>query len=105
VHNPNGFGFTLRTLQATLRLEGTHAASGDFPLGLPLAAGARTVVPLDLSVRFLDVPDLAGVLRQAAGGGPIGYDLDGTIGVEAGRFGTPTFGPMRLVSGEVRVVP
>jgi hypothetical protein len=105
VTNPNPFGFTISHLDTTLLLEGTRAATGDFPLGLPLAAGERTVVPLDLAVSFLEVPGLAGVLRQAVGGGPVVYDLDDTVGIEAGRFGTPTFGPLRLISGEVRVLP
>jgi hypothetical protein len=25
------------------------------------------------------------------------------VGIDAGRFGQPTFGPMRLVNGEMRV--
>src|SRR5262245_44951920 len=36
VTNPNPFGFTLSTVQATLLLEGVEAAGADFPLGLPL---------------------------------------------------------------------
>lgn len=102
VTNPNPFGFTLSTLQTTLILEGSRAATGDFPLGLPLAAGQTTVVPVDLSISFADIPGLAGAVRQAAAGQPIDYQLDGTVGVDAGRFGQPTFGPMRLVTGELR---
>jgi hypothetical protein len=104
VTNPNPFGFTLSTVNATLALEGTRAATGDFPLGLPLTAGQQSVVPLDLSISFADLPGLAGVLRQMAIGGEVQYELDGTVGVDAGRFGTPTFGPMRLTRGEVRIV-
>ena len=104
VTNPNAFGFTLSTLNATLSLEGNNAATGDFPLGLPLGAQQQSVVPLDLSISFTDIPGLAGVLRQVAIGGAVDYELDGTIGVDAGRFGTPTFGPMRLVTGELRLV-
>ena len=104
VSNPNPFGFTLRTLNATLALEGSHAATGDFPLGLPLAARQESVVPLDLSISFADLPGLGGVVRQVAAGGAIDYELDGTVGVDAGPFGTPTFGPMRLVTGELRLV-
>jgi hypothetical protein len=102
VTNPNAFGFTLSTLDATLLLEGSRAATGDFPLGLPLEARRTSVVPIDLTISFADVPGLAGVLRQAVTGQPVGYDLDGTVGIDAGRFGQPTFGPMRLVSGELR---
>lgn len=104
VTNPNPFGFTLSTLNATLALEGTRAATGDFPLGLPLTAGQQSVVPLDLSISFADLPGLAGVLRQMAIGGEVDYELDGTVGVDAGRFGTPTFGPMLLTRGQMRVI-
>jgi len=103
VTNPNAFGFTLSTLAATLSLEGTHAATGDFPLGLPLTARQQTVLPLDLSINFADVPGLASVVRQLATRGSVGYQLDGTAGIDAGRLGTPTFGPMRLTSGDLRV--
>ena len=104
VTNPNPFGFTLSTVNATLLLEGSRAAAGDFPLGLPLTAGQRTVVPLDLSISFSDVPGLSGALRQLAVGGTVGYQLDGTVGIDAGRLGTPTFGPMLLTRGELRAV-
>lgn len=102
VTNPNAFGFTLSTLDATLLLEGSRAATGAFPLGLPLEAGRTSVVPIDLTISFADVPGLSGVLRQAVSGQPVGYELDGTVGIDAGGFGQPTFGPMRLVSGELR---
>src|SRR5512138_3298748 len=42
VTNPNAFGFTLSTVDATLSLQGSRAASGDFPLGLPLQAKQQT---------------------------------------------------------------
>jgi late embryogenesis abundant protein len=102
VTNPNGFGFTLSTLRATLSLESTRAASGDFPLGLPLGARQQSVVPLDLTIDFAEVPGLASVVRQLATRGSIDYQLDGTIGLDAGRLGTPTFGPMLLTRGELR---
>ena len=104
ISNPNPFGFTLSTVSATLSLEGGRAAAGDFPLGLPLAARQETVVPLDLSISFADLPGLAGALRQVAVGGNVEYQLDGTVGVDAGRFGTPTFGPMLLTRGEMRLI-
>lgn len=104
VTNPNPFGFTLSTVNATLALDGSRAAAGDFPLGLPLTAGQQSVVPLDLSFSFADLPGLAGVLRQMAIGGEVDYELEGTVGVDAGRFGAPTFGPMPLTRGKLRVV-
>jgi len=104
VTNPNAFGFTLSTVNATLALDGARAADGDFPLGLPLAAREESVVPLDLSISFADLPGLARALRALAVGGRVGYGLNGTVGVDAGRLGTPTFGPMLLTRGEMRVV-
>jgi hypothetical protein len=104
VTNPNAFGFTMSTVNATLALQGSRAATGDFPLGLPLGAGQQSVVPIDLLFSFADVPGLAGALRQLAIGGSIDYQLDGTVGVDAGRLGTPRFGPMPLARGDLRVV-
>jgi hypothetical protein len=103
ITNPNPFGFTLSTVNASLTLEGNHAANGEFPLGLPLTAGQQTVVPLDLSISFADVPALSRTLGRLAVGGTAAYQLDGTVGIDAGRFGTPTFGPMRLTTGELHV--
>ncbi len=102
VTNPNPFGFTLSTLRADLSLDGVRAASGDFPLGLPLRAGEGVEVPLDLSLSFADLPRLADVIRAAASGRALDYSVAGTIGVDAGPLGQPTFGPMDLFSGELR---
>ena len=102
VTNPNSFGFTLGTLKGNLFLEGSRAADADFPLGLPLTARQETVIPLDLSISFSDLPGLADVVRRAAAGDPIAYRLDGTIGVDAGRLGQPVFGPMTLLRGDLR---
>jgi hypothetical protein len=101
ITNPNAFGFTLGTLRGTLFLEGSRSATADFPLGLPLTAGADTVVPIDLSISFSDLPGLANVIRRAVGREPIAYRFEGTIGVDAGRLGQPTFGPM-LMTGDIR---
>ena len=101
VTNPNPFGFTISTLDTTLLLEGQRAATGAFPLGLPLGAGQASVIPIDLTIGFAGLPGLAGVLRQAVTGAPVAYQLDGTVGIDAGRVGQPVFGPMRLVSGEM----
>ena len=104
VTNPNAFGFTLRTLTAALSLEGSRAANADLPLGLPLAARQESVIPRDLSFSFADAPRLAASLRQLAIGRSVEYELNGTVGVDAGRLGTPTFGPMLLTRGEMRIV-
>ncbi len=92
----------MTALSGTLFLESSRAATADFPLGLPLDARQSTVVPIDLSVSFSDLPGLGDTLRRAVTNEPIGYRLEGTIGVEADRFGTSTFGPMTLLTGELR---
>jgi hypothetical protein len=102
VTNPNPFGFTLSTLRSTLYIEDSRAADAEFPLGLPLRAREASTIPLDLSVSFSDLPELANVLRRALSGQPIRYRLDGTVGVDAGSFGQPTFGPMTLAVGELQ---
>lgn len=102
VTNPNPFGFTLSTVQATLLLDDVEAADADFPLGLPLQPRQTETIPFDLTVSFANVPRLANIIRQAASGGGLSYRLEGTIGVDAGRFGQPTFGPLTLVSGDLR---
>ena len=102
VTNPNAFSLTLGTLKGTLFLQESQAADVDFPLGLPLAAGGDTVVPIDLSVSFSNLPGLADSVRRAISRQPIPYRLDGTIGVDAGRLGQPVFGPMTLLRGDVR---
>jgi hypothetical protein len=103
VSNPNPVGITLSTLAGNLELEGRGAARVDFPLGVPLAAGGETVVPLEISVNFADIPGLGSTLLNAITGRPVRYRLVGTVGVDAGVLGQPTFGPMALLDGEVRV--
>ena len=102
VTNPNSFGFTLGTLRGTLFLENTSAATADFPLGLPLEARGSSTIPIDLTLSFADLPGLAHVVRRAVRNEPVAYRFDGTIGVDAGRYGTPTFGPMTLITGTLR---
>ena len=102
VTNPNPFGLTLSTVQATLLLDDLEAADADFPLGLPLEPRMSETIPFDITVSFANVPRLANVIRQAASGGGLNFRLDGTVGIDAGRFGQPTFGPMTLFSGELR---
>jgi hypothetical protein len=104
VTNPNAFGLTLGTLRGTLHVEEARAADVDFPLGLPLRASEQTVVPIDLSISFSDLPGLANVIRRAIDRQPLAYQLEGTIGVDAGQLGQPTFGPMTLLRGELRGV-
>ena len=102
VTNPNPIGLVLSTLQGTLALEGTRAANVSFPLGMPLAASQDTVIPLDISVNFSDLPALANILPRALSGGAVAYRLDGTVGVDAGLLGRPSFGPMTLLQGNIQ---
>jgi hypothetical protein len=102
VHNPNSFGLTLSAIDGSVYLEDTRAASVDFPLGLPLQPGLEEVIPLDVSLRFTDLPGLGGVLARAVSGTPLAYRLEGRFTVDAGPLGTPTFGPSTLLRGEVR---
>ncbi len=100
VTNPNSVGLTLRDLQAKLLLDGTRAASGDLPLGVTIEPGADTVVPLDLSVDFAVVPAIGDVMRRAATGQAVNYQLVGTVGIDAGGR-QPTYGPMTLLAGRI----
>lgn len=103
VTNPNPVGLTLSSLAGGLELQGRQAARVDFPLGVPLAAGGEQVIPLDISVSFDDIPSLGSVLLRAVTGQSIAYRLNGTVGVDAGLLGQPTFGPMTLLEGSARV--
>jgi hypothetical protein len=102
VSNPNPFSLTLGTLTGTLFLEDARAADVDFPLGLPLAAGGETTVPIDLTVSFANLPGLADSVRRVVNRQPLPYRLEGTIGVDAGQLGQPVFGPLTLLQGDIR---
>jgi hypothetical protein len=103
VYNPNPFGLTLSTLAGDLFLEGDRAAAVDFPIGLALVANGDSDIPIDFVIGFDDVPGLARVLGRAITGSDLEYRLDGRVGVDAGPLGRPTFGPMTLMQGDVRV--
>jgi hypothetical protein len=102
ISNPNPFGFTLSTIRGTLYLDESRATTVDFPLGMPLQAGGETVVPIDLQFGFSELPQLGNAIKRALGNQPIGYRFEGTIGVDAGRFGAPVFGPMTLLQGTIQ---
>jgi hypothetical protein len=99
VTNPNPFGFTLSSLSGDLYLDEARAARTEFPLGLPLSAGSASVIPIDFSISFAELPQLADVLRRAVARDSIAYHFEGTVAVDAGRLGTPVFGPMTLMRG------
>ena len=61
-------------------------------------------MPIDLSISFSDLPGLANVSAARPSREPLAYHLEGTIGVDAGQLGQPVFGPMTLLSGEMRGV-
>jgi hypothetical protein len=103
VRNPNPFELTLSKVTGSLFLEGQEAADVDLPLGLELDAREETVVPIDLTVPLDGVPSLAGSLARAVTGAPVGYRVDGTLGVKIGDLSEPVFGPLTLLEGEVRV--
>lgn len=103
VTNPNPFGLRLGTLKGTLYLENSRAANADFPLGLSLGAGSESVIPIDISISFADLPGLSGVARRILARQSVPYRLEGTVGVDAGRLGQPVFGPMTLLRGDTVV--
>jgi len=103
VTNPNPFGLRLGTLKGTLYLEDSRAADADFPLGLSLASGGDSVIPIDISISFSDLPRLGGVAQRLLARQAVPYRLEGTVGVDAGPLGQPVFGPMTLIRGETAV--
>lgn len=104
VHNPNAFGFTLTRLAGNVFLDDEAAADIDLPLGLPLQASGDTIIPIDLAISFADIPGLADEVAGALTGQTLDYALRGTLAVDAGPLGQPSFGPSTWLSGEVRVV-
>ena len=104
VQNPNPVGFTLSRLAGTVLLSDQRAADVDLPLGLPLEAAGDTVIPLSLSLSFADVPQLADRVQEALSTGTIEYALRGTLAVDAGAFGQPSFGPRTWLQGDVSLV-
>ena len=103
IENPNSLGLSLRAVQGSLSLEDTKAADVDFPLGLPLLAGQDTIIPLDINISFSDLPDLADVAARLVTRNAVDYRLDGTVSVNAGPLGTPTFGPSTLLNGTLSI--
>jgi hypothetical protein len=103
VENPNGFGLRLTEVAGDLRVADADAIDVEFPLGLPLVAFQDTIVPLDVSIGFDDLPSLGRIARAAISGERLDYRLDGTFAVDAGSYGEPRFGPWTLLEGELTV--
>ena len=101
VQNPNPFGLALAALEGSLALEGTRAANVNFPLGVPLLASQDTIIPLDITVRFSDLPGLANLASRLLTQSSVNYQLDGTVTVDAGLLGQPRFGPSTLLNGNM----
>lgn len=104
VANPNPVGFTLSRLTGTVLLGNEPAADVDLPLGLPLEASGDTIIPLNLTISFADVPELADRIQDAITRGSVNYALRGILAVDAGAFGEPTFGPTTWLQGDVDLV-
>lgn len=102
VSNPNPVGLTLARLAGSLALEGNRAADVNFPLGIPLPANGEVEIPLDIEVGFANLPRLAELVPNALSRGSLAYALNGTVSVDAGLLGQPSFGPMTLLQGSVR---
>jgi hypothetical protein len=103
VSNPNSFGMTLTTLDGTLAFEGEDLVDVALPIGLPLVALADTVIPLDLTFGFESFSALGNVAMTLFTRDRLSYELKGTLGVNAGPLGEPTFGPRTWLRGEVDV--
>lgn len=103
VTNPNSFGMTLSALDGRLALEGEDLVDVELPLGLPLLAAGDTIVPLDLTFGFESFAALGSVATSILTRSEVSYELTGTLGVDAGPLGEPTFGPRTWLRGSVRV--
>lgn len=104
IENPNDFSLTIVRLAGDLFIGDAQGVAVEFPLGVPLVAGGDTIVPLDVSLDFDDVPALGEAALRAVTSGTLPYRLEALIGVDAGLLGQPTFGPSTLLRGELRVV-
>jgi hypothetical protein len=104
VQNPNSFGLTLAALAGNIFLENSQAGEVAFPLGLPLLAGADTIIPLDINISFADVPGLVDAAQRILLQNRVAFRLDGTLTVDAAPFGQPSFGPRTWVRGDSRVI-
>jgi hypothetical protein len=104
VENPNPVALTLSRMAGTLFLEGARTAQVDFPLGVPLAAAGDTIIPLEVSLSFSDVPGLAEAFATVLTRNRVAYRLEGTLAVDAGVLGQPTFGPTTWLQGEAQVL-
>ncbi len=104
VTNPNALSLTLTQLTGDLFIGEAEAVQVEFPMGLPLLAEQDTIIPLDVSLGFDDIPRLGEAALAALGSGTLDYRLEALIGVDAGMLGQPTFGPSTILQGALRVI-
>jgi len=103
VENPNTFGLNLTRLAGDLFLSDTRAADVSFPLGLPLTAQQDTFIPIEIALSFSELEGLADVVRRVLSSNQVDYRLDGTLSIDAGAFGEPSFGPQTWLQGRAQV--
>lgn len=103
VENPNTFGLNLTRLVGNLFLSDTRAAEVSFPLGLPLTAQQDTIIPIEIALSFSELEGLADVLGRVLSRNQVDYRLDGTLSIDAGAFGEPSFGPQTWLEGRAQV--
>lgn len=103
VTNPNNFGLVISKLTGDVFLEGREMAEVNLPLGLPLPAARDTVIPLEIRFGIPSLSSLGALGSALYARRPVTYRLDGTIGVDAGALGEPTFGPRTWLQGQLDV--
>ena len=78
-------------------------AEVDLPLGLPLPAARDTVIPLDIRFGLPALSSLGALGEALLSRSAVSYRLDGTVAVDAGALGEPTFGPRTWLTGDLVV--
>src|SRR5690606_21448513 len=103
VENHNEFGLNLTCLACELFLSDTRAADESFPLCLPLTSHQDTIISLEIALSFSELDGLADVVRRVLSSNQVDYRLDGTLSIDAGAFGEPSFGPQTWLQGRAQV--
>ncbi len=103
VDNPNAFAVTLDQLDYNFAVNGQRWATGRYGESVRIAADARTVLALPLSVRFANIGTSAYELLQ--GNAQVDYRLEANL---AGTAGLDGFGAFELPlehSGRIELGP
>ena len=88
--------------------DGPPYANGKIHIGHALNKILKDVIVKSKTMMGFDSPYVPGwdchglPIEHAVDNQPVPYRFEGTVGVEAGRLGMPTFGPMTLFSGSIR---